>query len=131
MPSALERGSSHGHISSDQREAAPDRSPSANCHARTSGAHPSVCTAWRRVSGDSVDQSGADAAGEGAASDLDEDAVQRHPGGGGLIDDLPTQRAPAVEAQRVLRALHAERDGAGVHRLPEPQHAGRASATSA
>ena len=53
----------------------------------------------------------ADAGRERTAADLDEDAVEvvAEP-----LDHLPADRAAAVEAERVLRALHAERHRAAV-----------------
>ena len=38
------------------------------------------------------------------------------------VGHLPPDRAATVEAQGVLRSLHAERHGAGGDGLPEPQH---------
>ena len=47
-------------------------------------------------------------------------ARRRGPGDAAeLVGQLPADRAPAVEAQRVLRTLHAERDGPGGDRLAE------------
>ena len=58
------------------------------------------------------------ARGERSPADLHDDTVERHAG----IGELPADRAPTVEAQRVLGTLHGERHGTRLHGLTEPQH---------
>ena len=67
---------------------------------------------------------GADARRERPASDLHEHAVGRLTGhvGVGDLGHLPSDRPPAVEAQRVLRPLHQNGTAPRVDRLTEPQH---------
>ena len=109
IPSATECGSAHGVISSTQR--APGI-----VDGRSGGERPRE----RRTSGGlhGVEphpdaEPPASARGERPAADLHDDAVEVH----ASIGELPPDRAPAVEAQCVLRALHAERHG---RRRPRP-----------
>ena len=111
--------------------AAPRRpaASTARSQARFSGAHPSVCTAWRigAPPGSASRRRGADTRGERSPADLHDDAIERATGAVdrrlGLTQHLPADRAATVEAPHVLRALHAERHGARRHRLAKPVHA--------
>ena len=70
-----------------------------------------------------VADAGAEAGRERAATDLYEHPIETvETGRAELMADLPPDRAATIEGQRVLRALHRERDRAGGHRLAEPQH---------
>ena len=91
------------------------RRPAAAASARASGAHPSVCTASSRTPAPSPQPVHA---ANAPPPTWTTHAVEVGAG----VGQLPPDRAPAVEAQRVLRALHAERDGAGGDGLAEPQH---------
>ena len=87
-----------------------DRSAPAS-HARASGAHPRSGRRggwyWPRVG-----ETGTEARGERSPADLHEDRSSPTGAAGDCSRDLPPDRATAVERQRVLRSLHAERDRA-------------------
>ena len=109
-PSAADRGSSsHGHMHSCPVRARPRPSPTRGA-APTPGPAARSPRSARRGAAGGTPASAAPApthVGQRAAADLHEDPVERR--AERVLGHLPADRAAAVEAQRVLRALHAER----------------------
>ena len=121
MPSASECGSSHTVITSAQCCAGWSNSsrpiPPTRERCASGGLHGmESCRRCRR------DEDVAHTCGERAAAHLHEHPVEFDPEGGGLVEHLPPDRPAAVEAERVLGALHGERDRPGVDGLAEPEH---------
>ena len=66
-----------------------------------------------------VVERGDDGAGEGAAADLNDDAVERRARLAELRDDLPSERRPSFDGEAVLVPLTGERQRAGGDGLAE------------